>query len=128
MTRSARHRGPMTPRWVRGLLTGALLAFVSTSYVGLRPRRTSSATSRRCTRPAGRSPGRSSPSQQQRLEEDMEREDRDRVPILDPIPGEFAPATCLDPPSEARGLGQGPQVQERLARRSTRPSGTTSGS
>jgi hypothetical protein len=40
------------------------------------------------------------PSQQQRLEKDMAREDRDRVPILDPIPGEFAPPTCLDPPSE----------------------------
>ena len=31
----------------------------------------------------------------------MKREKRDRVPILDPIPGEFAPAACLDPPSEA---------------------------
>jgi hypothetical protein len=30
----------------------------------------------------------------------MEREKADRVPILDPIVGEFAPATCLDPPSE----------------------------
>ena len=31
----------------------------------------------------------------------MEREDEMKVPILDPIPGEFAPASCLDPPSEA---------------------------
>jgi hypothetical protein len=41
------------------------------------------------------------PSQQQRLEHDMAREKRDRVPILDPIPTEFAPPTCLDPPSQA---------------------------
>ena len=40
------------------------------------------------------------PSQQQRLEEDMKREERNKVPILDPIPTEFAPAACLDPPSE----------------------------
>jgi hypothetical protein len=40
------------------------------------------------------------PAQQQRLEEDMKREKRDRVPILDPIPAEFAPGVCLDPPSE----------------------------
>jgi hypothetical protein len=39
-------------------------------------------------------------SQQQRIEEDMKREKRDRVPILDPIAGEFAPSPCLDPPSE----------------------------
>ena len=37
MTRSARHRGPMTPRWVRGLLSGAFLAVVSTSAHRLRP-------------------------------------------------------------------------------------------
>ena len=34
MTRSARHWGPLTPRWVRGLLTGALFAFVATAYTG----------------------------------------------------------------------------------------------
>ena len=34
MSRSARHQGPLTPRWVRGLLTGALMAFFSTSFVG----------------------------------------------------------------------------------------------
>ena len=31
----------------------------------------------------------------------MREERNNRVPILDPIPGEFAPAICLDPPSEA---------------------------
>ena len=61
MTRSARHRGPLTPRWVRGLLTGAFMAVVTTSYTGCGLSITSSATSRRCTRRAGRSPGRSSP-------------------------------------------------------------------
>ena len=34
MSRSARHQGPLTPRWVRGLLTGALMAFFSTNFVG----------------------------------------------------------------------------------------------
>jgi len=99
MTKSARHRGPITPRWVRGLLTGALMVMVTTSNVGcglvyvfrnISP-----------LHPTGWSfvwP--ILPSQQQRLERDMEREERERVPILDPIPGEFAPGTCLDPPSE----------------------------
>ena len=102
MSRSARHPGPLTPRWVRGLLTGALLALVATGTTG-------------CTLGAlsyvyrGISPLHPTgwdfafpilPSQQQRLERDMEREKRDRVPILDPAPGEFAPPNCLDPPSE----------------------------
>jgi hypothetical protein len=102
MTRFARHRRLQPPRWVRGLLTGALMAFVTTSYSG-------------CTLGAidyvyrNISPLHPTgwmfawpilPSQQQRLEADMEREYRDRVPILDPIPGEFGPAACLDPPSE----------------------------
>ncbi len=34
MFRSARHRSPITPRWVRGLLAGAFLAFVATSNLG----------------------------------------------------------------------------------------------
>jgi hypothetical protein len=100
MSRSARHQGPITPRWVRGLLTGALLAFFSTNFVGcgldyafrhispLHPTGWSFAWP-------------ILPSQQARLERDMAREDEDKVPILDPIPGEFAPASCLDPPSEA---------------------------
>jgi hypothetical protein len=40
------------------------------------------------------------PSQSQRLEEDIKREEANKVPILDPIPAEFAPGACLDPPSE----------------------------
>jgi hypothetical protein len=99
MSRSARHQGPLTPRWVRGLLTGALMALISTSFVGcgldyvfrnispLHPTGWSFAFP-------------ILPSQQARLEADMKREDTDKVPILDPIPGEFAPASCLDPPSE----------------------------
>jgi hypothetical protein len=99
MTQSARQRGPITPRWVRGLLTGAVLTVVATcnsgcglSYVfrNISP-----------LHPTGWSFAFPIlPSQQQRLEKDMDRELRDRVPILDPIVGEFAPATCLDPPSE----------------------------
>lgn len=99
MTRSARHRSPITPRWVRGLLTGALMAVVSANMSG-------------CAIPyvyRNISPLHPTgwsfawpilPSQSQRLEADMAREERDRVPILDPIPGEFAPGLCLDPPSE----------------------------
>jgi hypothetical protein len=39
-------------------------------------------------------------SQSQRLEHDMAAEERDKVPILDPIPGEYGPGVCLDEPSE----------------------------
>ena len=50
MFRSARHRSPITPRWVRGLLAGAFLAFVAISNVGCTWRSTTyAATSRRCT-------------------------------------------------------------------------------
>ncbi|MDX2036363.1 MAG: hypothetical protein SFX72_06905 [Isosphaeraceae bacterium] len=99
MTRSARQLGPIAPRWVRGLMTGALLAVFSTNMVGcglsyvfrnvspLHPTGWSFAWPIFAT-------------QSQRLEEDMEREERDRVPILDPIPGEFAPPSCLDEPSD----------------------------
>ena len=127
MTRSARHRGPLTPRWVRGLLTGALMAFFSTSYTWLRPRlRLPQHLAAAPHRLVVRLPD--PPLAAARLERDMEREKRDRVPILDPIPGEFAPASLPRPAQRGRGLGQGPQVQERLLRPSTRPSGTTSGS
>ena len=34
MTRSTRHQGPIAPRWVRGLLTGALLAVFTTNMAG----------------------------------------------------------------------------------------------
>ncbi len=100
MTRSARHRGPLTPRWVRGLLAGAMLTILSTSIGG-------------CGIPyvfRGISPLRPTgwsfawpilPSQQKRLETDIAREQSDMIPILDPVPGEFGPPPCLDPPSEA---------------------------
>jgi hypothetical protein len=100
MTRSERPRGTTTPRWLRGLLTGALMAFVSTSATGcglsyvFRAISPLHVTGWSFAWPI-------LPSQQQRLEHDMDAEKSDRVPILDPIPGEFAPPTCLDPPSEA---------------------------
>ena len=34
MFQSARHRSPMTPRWVRGLISGAFLAVISTTHLG----------------------------------------------------------------------------------------------
>jgi hypothetical protein len=99
MSRSARHPRPLTPRWVRGLLTGALLAMVSTGATGCGLSYVFRDVSP--LKPTGWSfAWPILPSQQQRLERDMEREKRDRVPILDPIPGEFAPPNCLDPPSE----------------------------
>ena len=100
MTRTARHRGPLHPRWVRGLLAGALFASLSAGiggcgipyvYRNISP-----------LHPTGWSfAWPILPSQQQRLEEDITRGGADRVPILDPVPGEFAPPPCLDPPSEA---------------------------
>lgn len=99
MTRSARSRGPLTPRWVRGLLAGGLFAFVATGTTGCGLSYVYRSMSP--MHPTGWSfAWPIFPSQSQRLEEDMDREERDRVPILDPIPGEFAPAPCLDPPPE----------------------------
>ena len=34
------------------------------------------------------------------------------VPILDPIPGEFAPPSCLDPPSEAEVWAKVPKFRD----------------
>jgi hypothetical protein len=100
MTRSERPRGTTTPRRLRGLLIGALFAVVSTSLTGCgipyvyRAISPLHVTGWSFAWPI-------LPSQQQRIEHDMAAEKADRVPILDPIPGEFAPPTCLDPPSEA---------------------------
>ena len=99
MTRSARQRGPLSPRWVRGLLAFAMLACMTTVPVGcglsyvFRNVSPLHVTGWSFAWPI-------LPSQQQRLEEDIKAEERDRVPILDPVPGEFAPPSCLDPPSE----------------------------
>ena len=49
MFRSARHRSPITPRWVRGLLAGAFSALVSINNVGCGLVVCRTATSRRCT-------------------------------------------------------------------------------
>lgn len=113
MTRSARPRRPLTPRWVRGLMAGAMLAAVSTNFTG-------------CTLGAlsyvyrNMSPMHVTgwsiawpifPTQSQRIEEDMAREERDKVPILDPIPGEFTPPTCMDPPSEAEVWAKVPKFR-----------------
>jgi hypothetical protein len=100
MTRTARHRGPHPPRWVRGLLTGALLMAMSASIGGCGiPYVFRNISPLRVTGWSFAWP--ILPSQSQRLEEDIAREEMDRVPILDPVPGEFAPPPCLDPPSEA---------------------------
>ena len=126
MFQSARHRSPKTPRWVRGLITSAFLAVISTTHLGcgldyvfrnispLHPTGWSFAW------PV-------LPSQSQRLEEDIKREERDKVPILDPIP-----ADGLARPASIR------RARKRCGTRcpssrtgptsSTRPSGTTSGS
>ena len=99
MTRSERHRGPIIPRWARGLIAGAMLATFSTGMAGCGLSYVFRSISP--LHPTGWSFA--FPifaSQQARLERDMEREDQLKVPILDPIPGEFAPASCLDPPSE----------------------------
>ncbi len=34
MFQSARHRSPKTPRWVRGLITSAFFAVISTTHLG----------------------------------------------------------------------------------------------
>lgn len=99
MSQSARHQGPITPRWVRGMLTGALMMVVSTSFTGCGLSYVFRSISP--LHPTGWSfAWPILPSQSQRLERDIEREEDDRVPILDPIPGEAGGATCLDPPSE----------------------------
>jgi hypothetical protein len=110
MTRSARQRRPFGPRWVRGLAAIVAVAVVTTvptgcglSYVfqDISP-----------LYPTGWSfAWPILPSQQQRLEEDIAREERDRVPILDPVPGEFAPPPCLDPPSEAEVWAKVPKFR-----------------
>lgn len=100
MTRTARHRGPHPPRWVRGLLTGAMLFAMTASIGGCGiPYVFRNISPLRVTGWSFAWP--ILPSQSQRLEEDIYREEEDRVPILDPVPGEFAPPPCLDPPSEA---------------------------
>lgn len=99
MTRSARQRGPITPRWVRGLLCGALLATVSTGMTGCGL----SYVFRNIApfHPTGWSfAWPIFASQSQSLEEDIAKEERDRVPILDPIPANYTAPPCIDPPSE----------------------------
>ena len=111
MTRSARSRGPLTPRWVRGLLAGALMALVSTGTTGcglvyvyrnMSPLHVTGWSF----------PWPILPSQQQRLEEDIQREKRDRVPILDPIPAEYTSSVCLDPPADAEVWAKVPKWRD----------------
>jgi hypothetical protein len=111
MTRSARNQGKTAPRWVRGLLTGALLAVFSTNMTGCGLSSVFQNISP--LHPTGWSfAWPILPSQSQRLEDDMAKEDADRVAILDPIPGEFAPPTCLDPPSEAEVWRKVPKFRD----------------
>jgi hypothetical protein len=111
MTRSKRRRGPLTPGWLRGLTAAALLTALSTGAVGC------GAVSYVYRNMSPMHPTGWSflwpilPSQSQRLEEDMAKEETDRVPILDPIPGEFAPPPCLDPPSEGEVWAKVPKFR-----------------
>lgn len=99
MNQSARPRGPLTPRWVRALMMGALLATTTTSFIGCGIPYVFRSISP--LHPTGWSfPWPILPSQSQRLEDDIKKEERDKVPILDGPAGEFAPPPCLDPPSE----------------------------
>ena len=110
MTRSALQRGPTTPRWVRGLLTSALLALTTTGLGGCglvyvaRNISPLHVTGWSFAFPIFA-------SQSKALEHDIAAEKRDRIPILDPIPGEFAPPSCLDPPSEAEVWDKVPRFQ-----------------
>lgn len=113
MTQSARQRGPLIPRWGRGLIAAAMLAVVTTIPVGCGI----SYVYRNISplHPTGWSfAWPILPSQSQRLEEDIAREEQDRVPILDPVPGEFAPPNCLDPPSEAEVWAKVPKFRHGL--------------
>ncbi len=110
MTRSAPQGCQRSPRWVSGLIAGAMLAVSTTLPVGCGL----SYVYRNISplRPTGWSfAWPILPAQQQRLEEDIAREERDRVPILDPPPGEFAPPSCLDPPSEAEVWAKVPKFR-----------------
>lgn len=110
MYRNARPRGPLTPRWVRGLVAGALLAGSSTGFAGCGL----SYVFRNISplHPTGWSFAYPIvPMKQQLLEEDMAREEADKVPILDPISGEYAPPPCLDPPSEAEVYAKVPKFR-----------------
>ncbi len=99
MTRSARRWGLFSPRIVRALFTGATLALLSLNTTGCGiPYVARNISPLHVTGWSMAWP--ILPSQQQRLEEDLKREKRDRVPVLDPIPGDYAPGMCLDPPSE----------------------------
>jgi hypothetical protein len=100
MFQSARHWSPKTPRWIRGLMAGAFLAVISTTHLGCGL----SYVFRNISplHPTGWSfAWPILPSQSQRLEEDMRREETDgKVAILDPLPADGVGSACLDPPSE----------------------------
>ncbi|HWE40634.1 MAG TPA: hypothetical protein VG406_29075 [Isosphaeraceae bacterium] len=99
MNRTARHRGPIVPRWARGLLLTASLAACAWNLPGCGlPYVLKNITPFHPTGWSFAWP--ITPAQQQRLESDIKREEQHKVPILDPIPAEFAPPNCLDPPSE----------------------------
>ncbi len=112
MSRTARRRGPFLPKRVRGLVICAVLGSLITSAVGCG---SVSYVFRNMSpmHPTGWSfPWPILPSQQQRLEEDMAREERDKVPILDPIPEGYTGPFCLDPPSEEEIWSKVPKFRE----------------
>lgn len=115
MSRSAHDRGPtrLAPRWVRGLLTGAMMAVMATGVTGcgltyifrhISP-----------IHPYGTSfPYPIFASMQQKLEDDIDKEEYDRVPILDPLPANSTSPPCLDPPSEAEVWDRVPKARHGL--------------
>jgi hypothetical protein len=105
----------LTPRWLRGVIAHALMAAVGLGSAGCLGAASWWYQDISPLHPTGWSffwP--ILPSQSQKLEDDMKREERDRVPILDPIPGEYAPSPCLDPPSEAEVWDKVPKFRHGL--------------
>ena len=113
MFRSARHRSPITPRWVRGLLAGAFLAFVAINNVGcgldLRlPQYLAAARDGLVVRLAD--PAVAIAAAGRRHQARRARQGADSRPD----PGRVRPRGLPRPAQRGRGLEQGAQVQERL--------------
>lgn len=110
MTRPMCHRGKAAPRWVRGLLVGVVMAAISTGSTGcglIYVMRNISPL-----HPTGWSfPYPIFAYTQQRLEDDIAKEEYDRVPVLDPTPENYTAPPCLDPPSEEEVWKRVPHVR-----------------
>ena len=113
MFRSARHRSPITPRWVRGLLAGAFLAFRRDQQRRMRPRlrlpqHLAAARHGMVVRLAD--PAVAIAAARRRHQARRARQDPDPRPD----PGRVRPGGLPRPAQRGRGLEQGAQVQERL--------------